>query len=112
MSDKKITDGNEAAIEEEVAWLVKNYILDGQKINEMQCRTAEMVGPMKAIEANVWIFLMENFVETLKQTGGYAPQIVSLLKETYRVKTTVYSGTTEECRDMADRLFHRGKPDE
>ena len=60
MSDKKITDGNQAAIE----------------------------------------------------TGGYVPRIVSLLKETYRVKSTVYSGTTEECRDMADRLFHRGRPDE
>ena len=36
MSDKKITDGNEAAIEEEVAWLVKNYILDGQKCSAVQ----------------------------------------------------------------------------
>ncbi len=112
MSDRKPTDRDRAAIEKQVAWLVTNYILDGQKMKEAQNRIAEAVGPMKAIEANVWIFIMENFVETLKQTSGYAPPVVSLLKEAYRVNSTVYSGTTEECRDMADRLFHGDKLDE
>lgn len=108
MSEKQ----GKTAITEEVEWLVENYIMDSSKMQEAQSRIAEAVGPMRAIEANVWIFIMENFVETLKQTSGYAPPAVSLLKETYRVQNTVYSGTTEECRDMADRLFHRGKPDE
>lgn len=112
MSDREPTDRDRAAMEKQMEWLIRNYILDDQKMQEAQHRIAEAVGPMKAIEANVWIFIMENFVETLKQTSGYAPPAVSLIKEAYRVNSTVYSGTTEECRDMADRLFHRGKPDE
>ncbi len=112
MSDRKRTDRDEAEITEEVEWFIKNYILDNQKMQEAQCRIAEAVGPMKAVEANVWIFIMENFVKTLKQTSGYIPHAVSILEKTYRVECTVFNGTTEECRDMSDRLFQREKPDE
>lgn len=110
MSERKTTDRDEAEITEEVGWFIKNYILDNQKMQEAQCRIAEAVGPMKAIEANVWIFIMENFVKTLKQTSGYIPHAVSILEKTYRVECTVFNGTTEECRDMSDRLFQREKP--
>lgn len=87
---------------------MKDYILDGTKMQEMYNSVMRLMGPMEPFEVNAWIFALEQIVSGLKQTPAYSADIVALLGEVYKTAHTSYMGTPKQCRDMIEKLT-RGK---
>ena len=87
--------------------IMKEYILDGTKMQKMHNDIMTLMGPMNPFEVNAWIFALENTVSGLKQTPAYSADMVTLLGEAYMTTHCGYMGNHEQCLEAMDKLVGR-----
>lgn len=87
--------------------VMKEYILDGTKMQKMHNDIMTLMGPMNPFEVNAWIFALENTVSGLKQTPAYSADMVTLLGEAYMTTHCVYMGNHEQRMEAMDKLAGR-----
>ena len=102
--DSVVKDVIEREAEEMTDRIMKDYILDGTKMQEMHNGLMKFMGPMGPFEVNAWIFALENTVSGLKQTPAYSAEMVALLGEAYMTSHPSYMGKHEQCMEMMESL--------
>lgn len=101
---KKAIDLKAAELTDQI---MKEYVLDGTKMQKMHNDIMMLMGPIGPFEVNAWIFALENTVSGLKQTPAYSAYMVALFEEAYETTHTSYMGKHEQCMEMMEKLTGR-----
>ena len=86
--------------------LYESFIVSAEEMQKIQNRIAKALGPLNTMNASVAVFCMENMINAIKSTQQYVPSFTESLKSCFSCEVTQFTGSREECQELAKKLFN------